>query len=277
MHHQELELSGVGGIHIYGRAWLPDDPPLAAVIIAHGAAEHCGRYEHVASRLNSGRFAVYAMDHRGHGRSGGRRANIGRFDWLIADLHTLIGRARQAYPGLPIFLVGHSMGGAIAFGYALAHPRQITALALSAPALSMGDLVPSWQVRLIQLLSTIAPNLGVLTLPAAAVSRDPAVVKAYEEDPLVYRGAAPARTLTEMAGAMRGFVQHAAELQMPVLIQHGTGDTLVPLVGNRRIYERMGSVDKTLRVYEGLYHEIFNEPEREQVLDDLVAWLAKHC
>jgi len=276
MQSRELEFSGVGGVRLYGRAWLPDEAPIAAVILAHGAAEHCGRYEHVAARLNAGRYAVYAIDHRGHGRSGGRRGNIGRFEWLIADLHTLIESARQAHPGLPLFLVGHSMGGAIALGYALAHERDITALALSAPALSMGELVPSWQIRLVRVLSAIAPNLGVLTLPAAAVSRDPAVVKAYDEDPLVYRGAAPARTVSELAGAMAGFAHHAAELRMPVLIQHGTGDSLVPLAGNRPVYERLGSADKTLLVYEGLYHEIYNEPERGRVLDDLVAWLGRH-
>jgi alpha-beta hydrolase superfamily lysophospholipase len=108
------------------------------------------------------------------------------------------------------------------------------------------------------------------------VSRDPAVVKAYDEDPLVYRGAVPARSLAELAGAMDSFTQHAMELRMPVLIQHGTGDTLVPLAGNRLIYERLGSADKTLLFYEGLYHEIFNEPEQKRVLDDLLAWLGKH-
>ena len=276
MQRREFEFSGVGRIRIRGKAWLTDEPPVAVVIIVHGAAEHCGRYEHVAARLNAAHYAVYAIDHRGHGRSGGRRGNIGRFAWLVADLQTLVERTRQAHPALPILMVGHSMGGAIALGYALAHPLAITALALSAPALSMGEFVPWWQVRLVRLLSAIAPGLGVLTLPAIAVSRDPSVVKAYDEDPLVYRGAVPARSLAELAGAMGNLTQHAAELRMPVLIQHGTGDTLVPLAGNRLIYERLGSTDKTLLLYEGLYHEIFNEPEQGRVLDDLLAWLGKH-
>jgi alpha-beta hydrolase superfamily lysophospholipase len=277
MQRQQFEFSGVGDVRIQGQAWLTDEPPVAVVILVHGAAEHCGRYEHVAARLNADHFAAYAIDHRGHGRSGGRRGSIGRFAWLIADLRTLVERARLAHPDLPIFMVGHSMGGTIALGYALAHPRAITALALSAPALSMGDVVPAWQVRIVRLLSVIAPNLGLLTLPATAVSRDPAVVKAYDEDPLVFRGAVPARSLAELAGAMSNFSQRAAELRMPVLIQHGTGDTLVPLAGNRLIYEQLGSADKTLLIYEGLYHEIFNEPEQQRVLDDLLAWLGQHA
>ena len=127
----------------------------------------------------------------------------------------------------------------------------------------------------VRLLSRAAPNTGAMTLPAAAISRDPAVVRAYEADPLVFRGAVPARTLVELIDAIAGFPADAPRLKLPVLVQHGTGDSLVPLAAVRPVYERLGSNPKlrTLRVYEGLFHEAYNEPERHRVITDLEAWL----
>jgi alpha-beta hydrolase superfamily lysophospholipase len=276
MHRNDLQLTGVGGVVLQARSWTSDTPPAAILVISHGLAEHCGRYEHVAARMVAEGHAVYALDHRGHGRSGGRRANVDRFDYLISDLRELVTHAKQAYPGLPVFLLGHSMGGAIAFGYAVRHQDELRALALSAPALAAGDAVPALQLLLVRILSVILPNLGALTLPAAAVSRDPVVVKAYEEDPLNYRGSIPARTLAELMGAMQGFAGQAPQIALPVLVQHGTADALVPLAATQAVYERIGSADRTVQLYEGLFHEVLNEPERDLVLDDLVSWLAAH-
>jgi alpha-beta hydrolase superfamily lysophospholipase len=275
MRREDLSLTGVGGVSLQARAWH-GEAPTAVVVISHGLAEHCGRYEHVAARLVAERCAVYALDHRGHGRSEGRRANIDRFGHLVADLHGLVMHAKQAHPGLPVVLLGHSMGGAVAFGYALRHQDELRALALSAPALGAGEAVPALQLLLVRLLSVILPNLGALTLPAAAVSRDPAVVKAYEEDPLNFRGSIPARTLAELTNAMQGFPGQAARIMLPVLVMHGTADALVPLEATRPIYERIGSADRSVKLYEGLFHEVLNEPERERVLDDFVSWLAAH-
>jgi alpha-beta hydrolase superfamily lysophospholipase len=273
MQRREATLTGQGGVSLYIRAWLPDMPAVGVIVIAHGLAEHCGRYEHVAANLVSQGYAVYALDHRGHGKSGGRRANIDRFAYLIEDLDLLFAQARAAHPGLPVTLIGHSMGGAIAFAYALRHQQALKGLVLTAPALGT-KLVPRLQLLFVRFLSVVLPNMGAITLPATAVSRDPAVVQAYETDPLNYRGAVPARTVAELFAAMGSFPAAAPALTLPVLILHGTSDLLVPREDTLPVVDRMGSRDKTLNVYEGLYHEVFNEPEQAQVLADLDAWLA---
>ncbi len=275
MKHREMQFPGCQDVAIHGQAWLPERAARAIIVISHGLAEHGGRYAGLASRLVEKGYAVYALDHRGHGRSGGERANIDRFDYLVSDLGTFIGRAQRQHPDTPVILLGHSMGGAVALACALKYHNVLRALVLSAPALAAGEAVPAPKLWMAKLLSAVSPNTGALTLPASAVSRDPAVVRAYENDPLVYRGSIPARTLVELLAAMRHLQEKAHELRLPVLIQHGTGDTLVPIAAVQPVYQHLGqSKSRTLQVYEGLYHEVYNEPERDRVIGDLEAWLA---
>jgi acylglycerol lipase len=275
MKHRELQFPGVQDATLHGQAWLPERAPRAIIVVSHGLAEHGGRYSELASRLVGKGYAVYALDHRGHGRSSGQRANIDRFDYLVSDLGTFIGRAQREHPDTPVILLGHSMGGAIALACALKHHRVLRALVLSAPALSAGESVSALKLWAVKLLSSVSPNTGALKLPATAVSRDPAVVHAYESDPLVYHGSIPARTLAELLQAMQQLQQKAHELRIPVLIQHGTADSLVPLAAMHPIYQHLGvAKSRTLLVYEGLYHEVYNEPERDRVIGDLEAWLA---
>jgi acylglycerol lipase len=275
MRHRELQFPGCQDANLHGQAWLPERAPRAIIVVSHGLAEHGGRYAGLASRLVEKGYAVYALDHRGHGRSSGRRANIDRFDYLVSDLGTFIGRAQREHPDTPVILLGHSMGGAIALACALKHHRVLRALVLSAPALSAGESVSALKLWVVKLLSAVSPNTGALKLPATAVSRDPAVVRAYESDPLVYHGSIPARTLAELIKAMQSLQQKAHELRIPVLIQHGTADTLVPLAAMHPIYQHLGvAKSRTMQVYEGLYHEVYNEPERDRVIADLEAWLA---
>jgi acylglycerol lipase len=172
-------------------------------------------------------------------------------------------------------LIGHSMGGAIAFAYALRHQDALRGLVLSAPLLGTDPAVPKVQEVAARVLSRLAPGLGALKLPADTISRDPAVVRAYRTDPLVYTGAIPARTLVELVDAVATFPAAAPRLRIPVLILHGTGDSLVPLAHTTAVVERIGSSDRTVRHYDGLYHEVFNEPERERVFADLLRWLER--
>lgn len=266
--------SSVADTQPFSQSWHPQGAPRALVVISHGLAEHSGRYGELAARLTARGYAVHALDHRGHGRSEGRRSNIGRFAGVVSDLGELIVRARRDHPGVPTFLLGHSMGGAIALACALEHQAELRGLVLSAPALASNERVPPLRHLLLRLLSRIAPDMGVLNLPAEAVSREPAVVAAYAQDPLVYRGAVPVRTVAELVAAMATFPLRASELHLPVLVQHGTGDLLVPLAACEPIYDRLGDARmRTVKRYDGLYHEVYNEPERDRVIADLLEWL----
>jgi alpha-beta hydrolase superfamily lysophospholipase len=276
--HKELQVPGCQEVQLHGQAWLPEREPAAVLVISHGLAEHSGRYAQLAEQLVEERgYAVYALDHRGHGRSGGERANLGRFQYVVSDLGTFVGRAQRQHPDAPAFLLGHSMGGAIALACAVRNPAGLKGLVLSAPALASGQAVSPAKAWLVRLLSRVAPNTGALTLPADAISRDRAVVQAYESDPLVFRGAIPARTLVELLEAMAGFVDSVPKLRLPVLVQHGTADSLVPLAAVKPLYDRLGNPKlRTVRLYEGLYHEVYNEPERDRVIADLQAWIHAH-
>jgi alpha-beta hydrolase superfamily lysophospholipase len=275
MKPRELNFPGSKDANLFGQAWLPERAPRAVIVISHGLGEHGGRYADLAARLVETDYAVYAIDHRGHGRSTGRRANIERFDYLVSDLGNFIGRAQREHPDTPVILLGHSMGGAVALACALRYHKVLRALVLSAPALAAGEALPAFKVWMVKLLSAIAPNAGALKLPASAVSRDPAVVQAYESDPLVFHGSIPARTLAELLLAMQRLQQTAPELRLPVLVQHGTADSLVPLAAVQPVYQHLGvAKSRTVQIYKGLYHEVYNEPERDRVIGDLAAWLA---
>ncbi len=264
-----------GGGELYACEWHPDAPARGVVVLVHGLAEHSGRYAELVGRLTADGLAVHALDHRGHGRSPGPRAQIGRFAWLVDDVARRIARARSLHPGLPLLLLGHSMGGAIALATVLEQPSGIDGLVLSAPALGADPTVSVLRVALARLLSRILPGAGVLTLDASLVSRDPAVVRAYEADPLVHRGAVPARTAVELLGAMAAFPAAVGRLRVPTLVLHGTADGLVPIRYAEPVWQRFGSTDLTVHRYAGLFHEVFNEPERATVYADLAAWIAR--
>jgi alpha-beta hydrolase superfamily lysophospholipase len=273
MQHRAATAAGIGGLELFTQSWLPHAPPRAAIVIAHGLGEHSGRYAALAADLVGCGHAVHALDHRGHGRSGGPRANIERFSYLVSDFSAFVGRCARQHLDTPLYVLGHSMGGAVAFATALRLQHQLRGLVLSAPALATDTAVPRLQEWFARALSVVAPNKGALSIPPAAVSRDPAVVSRYESDPLVHHGAVPARTVVELLDAMQAFPDSMRELRLPTLILHGTADRLVPLAATRPLYQAIGENYRTLKLYEGLFHEVFNEPERASVTADLIAWL----
>ena len=276
MRHETGEQSGNLGRRLYTQRWLPDRAPRAAIVLAHGLAEHSGRYGELARRLTARGFALHALDHRGHGRSQGPRASIERFAYVVGDLGVLIAGVRAEDPARPLFLLGHSMGGAVALTYALQNPTLLDGLILSAPLLGVDPNVPPLKRLAGRVLSLLAPSVGILTLPSDQISHDPVVVREYDNDPLVFHGPIPARTLIELLAALDWLRERTPELRMPVLALHGTGDRLVPLEFVAPVYERLGSPDRKVLQYEGLYHELFNEPERARVFADLEAWLEAH-
>ncbi len=275
MTHTDGTFTGAAGHEIYWRAWTPEQPK-AVVVLAHGLHEHSGRYEHVAERLNRSGYAVHTLDHAGHGRSGGTKGNIGSMAGVLDDFDRLRRTAQEQHPGLPLVVLGHSMGGLIAIDYLVSKGQEgVAALAVSGAAVDTSS-AGGVQRRLAPVIGRLAPNLGVLLLGADNVSRDPAVVKDYENDPLNHNGKVRARTGAEMLLSVQRVVDGLPRITVPTLVMHGSEDKLVPVAGSRLIEETIGSPDKTLKIYDGLYHEIFNEPEQDQVLDDLVAWLDAH-
>jgi acylglycerol lipase len=264
---------GVLGRRIFWRSWTPDDAAARAVIVlVHGLGEHSGRYDHVVARLVAEGYAVNAVDHRGHGRSDGPRAFIEDMDDVVADVDTLVDRAVAAQPGVPVFMLGHSMGGLIALRYALAHQERLAGLILSAP-LAQLDSVPKPLELVARTLSVIAPRAPVIAIDSGLVSRDPAVVADYRADPLVHHGKVPARTAVQLATTVERLPETVGAITIPTLILYGTADGLCPPAGSVMLGERIGASDKTVTAYEGLFHEILNEPERETVLDDITGWL----
>ena len=250
---EEETFTGARGLRIHARTWLPADPPTGVVVIAHGFAEHGGRYAAVAARLVADGIAVMAPDHRGHGLSQGKRTAIVRFDDYIDDLTTVIAQARARWRSLALVLLGHSMGGLIALGLAVRPGAPLDGLVLSAPAACPRE-VSRFTLAIGRGLARVAPNTGVLRLPLNRISRDPA----------------------EMLETMARVDTALPALRLPLLVMQGTADGLVDPGCGPHVYDRAGSGDKTLKMYDGLWHEIFNEPEREHVLSDLIGWLRLH-
>lgn len=273
MKRREESLTGNGGVTIKYDVYEPADAARGILLVSHGLGEHGRRYTHVAERLSSIGLLVVVPDHRGHGRSGGPRAGLTRFADYTDDLRAVAGAVS---PGdLPVFVLGHSMGGTIALEYALQYQDELAGLVLSGAAVQAGDQ-PKLVLEIAKLLSRVAPGLPTARLESAAISRDPAVVAAYEADPMVFHGKVPAGLAGGMLRQMATFPARLPQLRIPVLVLHGADDRLTSPEGSRLVHARVGSTDKDITVYDGLYHEIFNEPERDVVLDDVARWLLAH-
>ncbi len=272
MNWAEGELTGVGELQLYRQAWLPDGDVRAVVVIAHGVSEHSGRYHHVAAPLAAEGYAVHALDHRGHGRSEGSRAFVDGLGNVVADLQALLAAASATHDGVPVFLLGHSMGGLVACHHALAHQQWLSGLILSGPLAALEAASPLNRLAA-HMLSALAPRLGVIGIDSALISRDPEVVRAYREDPLVFHGKLPARTVSELERGVSVLPRRVQAITVPTLIMYGSADCLCPPAGSIMLHDRIGARDKTMRVFDGLYHEIFNEPEQHHVFSELHAWL----
>ncbi|MCO7219147.1 alpha/beta hydrolase [Klenkia sp. PcliD-1-E] len=260
----------------YRQTWTPEGDVVGVVVLVHGLHEHAGRYAHVAQRLARSGYATWAPDHPGHGRSPGSRGNIGSLAGTVAGVDETAQLAAAAHPGIPLFVYGHSMGGLVAAQYLTGAPSvPVRGGVLSAAALDLSSAN-----RVVQLvapvLGRLLPDLGTLQLDAEAVSRDPAVVAAYRADPLNRMGKVRARTGAEMVTAVAAMPDRLRRLTLPLLVLHGGADRLVPPAASELVATGTASSDVTHTVYPGLCHEAHNEPEQEQVLDDVVGWLDAH-
>lgn len=251
--------------------------PKALVVLAHGLAEHSGRYAHVIAAFAAQGYAVIAPDHRGHGQSSGKRVFVNRFREYTDDLQAILAMARAKLKSpVKTALLGHSMGGVIVIAQVMDHPGEADLLMVSSPGLGVAIAVPKWKDTLGQVMSKIWPSLAIPTgLSADLVSRDPAVVSAYAADPMVTKNAT-ARWYTEFLETQARSLAAAKALTLPVIHQYGASDKLVSVPAQRTWFERLGSSDKQLVEWPGLYHEILNEPEQNEVIARYVAWLDAH-
>jgi len=249
------------------------------MIIAHGLGEHSGRYTNIIERLIPLGIDVWAPDHRGHGRSGGRRGHVSSFDQYVKDLQTLAEIARNGMAeNVKIFLLGHSMGGLVALRFAASFPEMIDGVIASSPALGVTTDIPAVKAYVGRIMSTLWPTLSLTNgLEVTKISHDEGVVRAYRDDPLVHDRVS-ARWFTEFLSAMETACGSAVRIKLPLLMQLAGDDQLVNAGTSAAFFEAAGSVDKTLYIYKDSYHEIYNETEklRKHALDDLEAWLVKH-
>ena len=273
MKHQEGFFRAVRDANIYFQSWSPESEPRAVLLIVHGLGEHSGRYENVVNHFIPLGYAVYGIDHFGHGKSDGTRVYVKRFDDYTNTLKVYFDKVRGSQPDKPIFLVGHSMGGLIGAVYLLDHQAELAGAVLSGPAVKIPEYVTPFILFMGKMLSALVPKYGLLPLDANGVSRDPAVVQAYVNDPLVYRGKMTARLAAEMLKAMLTVSAQAARITLPIMIVQGSADRLVNPAGAQMLYDVVISVDKEIKIYDGLYHEVFNEPEHDKVLRDVEIWL----
>jgi alpha-beta hydrolase superfamily lysophospholipase len=265
------------GTSIYWKAWLPEGTPKAVVHLIHGYAEHIERYGNVVNELVPAGYAVFGNDHRGHGKSQGRRGHVKNFQEFIDDERQFsLEFIKAQFPNTPYFVLGHSMGSLIALNYAEQNPDALKALVLSGTGSQPGTDIPKLLIALTKVLSKILPAIHVKSpLPPEFISRDTGVVKAYVDDPLVYNVITP-RLAHEMNRYVVIGAQNAFKIKMPVLIQLGSQDTAFS--GQKELFEMIGATDKTFKLYEGLRHEVYNElpADRAKVLADLRAWLDSH-
>lgn len=276
MKHQEGYLKGVRDTDIFYQYWLPEGEPKATLLVVHGVREHSGRYMNVVNHLVPSGYGVYGIDHIGHGKSDGERVYVERFQDYTKTLKKYFDMIREWQPERPIFLIGHSMGGLISTAFLLEHQDELSGAVLSAPSIKVSDNTSQAIIFVGKLLSIIMPKAGLIKLDAENVSRDPAVVDAYINDSLAYTGKITARLGAEILKTMQRVTEQATKIRLPIMIVQGSDDKVVDPRGAQLLYDLVTSEDKTIKIYDGLYHEVFNEPEHEQVLNDVKTWLEAH-
>jgi alpha-beta hydrolase superfamily lysophospholipase len=275
MEHREGHFGGVGGHQLYYQSWQPEGDPRAVLGILHGMGGHSSQYTGVAEDLVSRGYAVYGFDGRGHGRSEGRRGHIDSWEEVLGDLRAFVQVVGEQMPGQPVFLLGISLGGVIVLDYAERDPAGFQGIIASGVPLEQEAVSPIL-LAIVRLLSRIAPRFTInLNIDKTAITRDPAEIKAREEDPLWY-SAATARCAVEMSGALERVKAHAADLRLPLLMNHGEKDRIGLVSGAQAFFDAVTYPDRELKIYEGGCHDPFCDLDREQVLADLDDWMKRH-
>jgi alpha-beta hydrolase superfamily lysophospholipase len=273
MEHQEKYFVNNKGLEIYYQGWIPEGPPRGVIIIVHGLHEHSGRYNHVGSFFSDAGYAVYGLDFPGHGKSSGIRSYVDSFDDFTDTLQTFKDLVHGWHPSLPVFLMGHSLGGLIASVYLLDHQDQVQGAILSGSLVRVPDYVNDFTIRLGRTLSSVLPKFRILGIDIDGISRDPEVVQAYRDDPLVYTGKMTARISDAMNRGIDRLAREGSKVRLPLLLLHGSEDRLCDPAWSEYLRDLVSSPDKELHIYQGLFHEVYNEPEADMVFRDVLKWL----
>ena len=284
MQHIEFTQQAPDGIPFYYQGWQPDTPFRAIVCLVHGLGEHSGRYAHVAAALNAAGYGLLGFDLRGHGKSGGPRGHTPTYDALMDDIGRLLDEAAQRYPGKTRFLYGHSLGGNLVLNYALRRmitlseaerSRRVAGVVATSPAIRTATPPPSSQITLARIMNKVRPAMQMANgLALDGLARDPEVIRAYTNDPLVHNKIS-VRLALEMLQAGEWALEQAAEFPVPLLLVHGTADKLTSAPASQEFAAKVRG-DCTLKLWEGFYHETHNEPEKAEVLAFMIDWLQKH-
>jgi acylglycerol lipase len=274
MEHKKGTFQGAGGLELYYQSWRAEKS-LAVLAIIHGFGEHSGRYANVVNHLTPLGYAVYGFDLRGHGRSPGQRGHINAWDEYRGDVKNFLQMISKQETNLPVFLLGHSMGALIALDYLLHDPAGLSGAIISGVPLEPVGVAKPFLVMLARVLSLLWPHFSLpLGLDPKGISRDPAVVKAYQADPLVH-GKTTVRWGTEILKTIEWVKAHAAEVKIPILLIHGSSDPLNSPDGTRNFFEKVTFPDKQMKIYPGSVHEAHNDLDFKLVMNDMVQWLER--
>lgn len=274
MKHVKGTLVGQRSLRLVYASFQPEQSPKAVAVLVHGYGEHLGRYHHVIEVLVQRGYAVYGIDHRGHGGSQGSRALVERFEFFVGDLWQLVRQAQATHPNLPMFMIGHSMGGLIAFHYAVRFQAELAGLVLSGPLLE-SDAAPHLK-RIVRVLGKVAPWLPVAPVvegAESALSRDPRIQELFDADPLTYKQKMKAGMGYQLMRAIDAAQEFMPQITLPLLVMQGECDRMVSPNGAKRLYEQARSSDKTLKLYPECRHEIFNELEKDEIIGFVADWL----
>ena len=268
---KESTFDGVGGLKIFTRSWQPEGKTRGVVVIVHGLNSHSGQYLWVGEQFATKGLAAYAIDLRGRGRSEGERYYVEKIEDFTDDVATLVRTAKLENPGLPVFVLGHSAGGVVSCVYTLDHQSEIDGLICESFAYDLP--VPDIVLSFLKGLSYITPHTHVFSLKNKDFSRNPDVVESMDNDPLIMGESQPAQTARVMINAASRLNEEFPLIKLPVLILHGTDDKATNPAGSQEFYQHAGSTDKTLKLYEGHYHDLLNDIDKEVVMTDIENWI----
>ena len=267
----EERIESAGGLKIFVRFWRPESGARGVVVIVHGFNSHSGEYGWVAEQLVAKGFAVYAGDLRGRGKSDGERFFVNSLGEWVSDVSAVVTLATSREPGLPAFILGHSAGGVVSCVYTLEHQSALAGLICESFAHEVP--APDFALAVFKGLSHVAPHAHILRLKNEDFSRDPEVVRAKNADPLLAHEIQPTQVLAELVRADERLRKEFPRITLPVLILHGTADKATRPSGSQRFYDNAGSSDKTLKLYDGHFHDLLNDIGKEEVMTDIVRWV----